>query len=51
VDDGDVVGELGLEKRVEVLRAADGNQAIRVGELGEHADFVIVLVLDACGQS
>ena len=37
VDDGDHVVQLGLEHAVEVGRAADGNESVGVGELGENA--------------
>ncbi len=47
VDDRDVLGELGLEDRVEILRPADRDQAVRVGQLGEHANVVAVLELAA----
>lgn len=43
----DVVGQLRLERAVEVLRAAHAHEAVRVGELGEHADLVTVLELAA----
>ena len=38
VHDGDDVAELGLEGGVEVGAALDGDEVVRVGELGEHAD-------------
>jgi len=49
VDDGDEAAEVLLEGRVEVLRAADSNEAVGVGELGEDADVVVVLELGLCG--
>lgn len=45
VDHGDVISEFRLKNRVEVLGAAHSNQAVGVGQLGEDADFVVVLVL------
>ncbi|GMF12328.1 unnamed protein product [Phytophthora lilii] len=47
VHHGDVVGQLRLERAVEVLGAAHAHQAVRVGELGEDADLVAVLELAA----
>jgi hypothetical protein len=49
VHDGNVVGQLRLKDGVEVLAAADGDKAIGVGELGEDADVVLILVLATCG--
>ena len=43
VHHGDDLVELGLEGGVEVLAAADGDEAVRVGQLGEHAHLVVVL--------
>jgi hypothetical protein len=40
VDDGNVVGELLLEDGVEVLRRAEGTEAVGVGELGEDTNVV-----------
>lgn len=40
VADGDDVLQLGLEDRVEVLRRADGDEGVRVGEGREDADSV-----------
>ncbi len=39
--------QLRLERRVEVLRAADGDEAERVGQFGEDTDFVVVLEVRA----
>ena len=39
--------QLGLEGGVEVLAAADGDEAVRVGQLGEHAHLVVVLKVGA----
>jgi hypothetical protein len=47
VDYGNVVGKLGLEHAVEVLRATLAHQAVLVGEGGEHADLIAVLELNA----
>ena len=43
VHDGDDLVQLGLEGGVEVLAAADGHEAVGVGQLGEHAHLVVVL--------
>ena len=48
VHDGDDVAELCLEGRVEVGAALDGDEAVRVGELGEHADVAAVFELETC---
>lgn len=48
VDDGDDIFELGLVRRVEATAGVQGDKTIAVGELGEHADVVAVLELDAC---
>ena len=40
VDDGDVIGELLFEDRVEVLRGTEGAKAVGVGELGEDTDVI-----------
>ena len=45
--DRDVVGKLGLEDGVEVLRAAERADAVRVGQLREDAHLVRVLELRA----
>lgn len=42
VADGNHVLQLGLEDRVEVLRRADGDERVRVGEGREDADSVRV---------
>mmetsp|Transcript_5104 Transcript_5104/g.14468 ORF Transcript_5104/g.14468 Transcript_5104/m.14468 type:complete len:325 (-) Transcript_5104:29-1003(-) len=44
---GDVLGELGLEGAVEVLRAARGHERVAVRQLAEHADLIRVLELRA----
>lgn len=50
VDYGDVVRQLGLEDGVEVLRAADGDEAVGVCQVGEYADVVVVFELAADGH-
>ena len=48
VHDGDDVAELCLKGRVEVGAALDGDEAVRVGELGEDADVAAVFELETC---
>lgn len=48
VDDGDVVRKLRLEGTVKVLGAAVADQAVGRRQLGEDADLVATLELDAC---
>lgn len=50
MNDRDVIGQLGLERAVEVLRATDAYEAVGVGELGEDSDLVAVLELAADGH-
>jgi hypothetical protein len=50
VHDGDNVAELGLERGVEVRAALHRREAVRVRELGEHADVGRVLELEACAM-
>lgn len=45
VGDGDEVGQLGFEDGVEILRGADGDEAVGVGQVGEDADLVGVFKL------
>jgi hypothetical protein len=47
VHDGEHVGQLGFEGRVEVGAALDRGEAVRVCELGEDADVAAVFELDA----
>ncbi len=47
VNDGHHLVQLGLEGGVEVLRSADGHQAVRVGQLREDADLIVVLKVGA----
>jgi hypothetical protein len=46
VHDGEHVAELGLEGRVEVGAALDGDEAVGIGELGEDADVAAVFELE-----
>lgn len=50
LDDGNEGAELALENTVEVVRTAGCDQAVAVGELGEDADVVGVLVLYSVGH-
>ncbi len=50
VHDGQDVAELGLEGRVEVGAALDGDEAVRVGEFGEDPDVVVVFELETCAR-
>lgn len=45
MDDGNVIGEFGLEDRVKVFGTADGDEAVGVGEGSEDTDIVTVLEL------
>ncbi len=49
-EDGDVIGEFGLEHGVKIFAAADSNHGVRVGQLGEDADFVAIFELRASGH-
>ena len=48
--DGDVVGQFLLKNAVKVFTASDRDQCVRVGEVGENADFVTILKLCSCGH-